>query len=548
MMLALVQQLVQVVVVNRTIPSSSLKNKENNNKRTRWNQQRFVLLYCHLLASLFYKNCFCSWSLSFCHHRHASTVHAFPVALLPTYTKIRSAAFKSLTWSNVCHHYQANIVLKNRKIKCVIFTTNKIVRFGTKLLPLQSQETDETWATAEHNSSFYEEVEPRDHSIFCKDQINVQVLPLLPSMKKSKNVAAFQIDATNLNENFTVVILSCNPLIYLVQNLLSEAECERYINYVSETTKENNNVNETKSTMEKQKRIMTRSNAPTASLDISKLWPLPFLSILSGLPPYLKLVQQEQLLNDASKHVTLSERILGTLQTIGPTIGITFLLMIMLSYCVVLPIVAAISSQSARTSVAVALNNDEDVEFVRPLVERVSFFASLSVLLLQQEALTSSSKTGRSISAGMKGNKDDKYYNCEYPITNWEAPVVTRYDPGALFSRHNDASLDGGIEWMDNGGQRVVTCICYLNTLNDGNGGETYFDQLKIAVTPKTGTALFFFPSNRTTWIIDDRTTHESIATRGTSVKWIVQLFGRALPVPVPLGLPLSFFEFYKNQ
>jgi hypothetical protein len=50
----------------------------------------------------------------------------------------------------------------------------------------------------------------------------------------------------------------------------------------------------------------------------------------------------------------------------------------------------------------------------------------------------------------------------------WEAPVVTRYDPGAIFARHDDA-------------------ICYLNSLEDGQGGETYFDQLQRRTFPPHG-------------------------------------------------------------
>jgi len=88
------------------------------------------------------------------------------------------------------------------------------------------------------------------------------------------------------------------------------------------------------------------------------------------------------------------------------------------------------------------------------------------------------------------------------------------------------------------GGQRVVTCICYLNAVTAG-GGETYFDKLGLTVTPETGKALIFFPADSKTWKADDRTTHESLPP--ASEKWIVQMFGRAERVPPPLGLPDSF-------
>jgi hypothetical protein len=124
---------------------------------------------------------------------------------------------------------------------------------------------------------------------------------------------------------------------------------------------------------------------------------------------------------------------------------------------------------------------------------------------------------------------------------HWEAPVVTRYAPnGARFARHNDASPTRGSEWTDQGGQRVVTCICYLTSLpsNETTGGETYFDVLDIAVRPTQGMALFFFPADSNTLVADDRTTHESLPTSPKHEKWIVQMFGRTQTVPPPLGLP----------
>jgi hypothetical protein len=135
---------------------------------------------------------------------------------------------------------------------------------------------------------------------------------------------------------------------------------------------------------------------------------------------------------------------------------------------------------------------------------------------------------------------DKIFEQTQHPWQCWEAPVVTRYDPGAIFARHGDASPIQGQEWRDQGGQRVVTCICYLNTLQEGEGGETYFDQVDIAVTPEAGKALFFFPADGLTWKADDRTTHESLPPVDKQ-KWIVQLFGRAKRVPPPLGLPDSF-------
>jgi hypothetical protein len=285
-------------------------------------------------------------------------------------------------------------------------------------------------------------------------------------LPKSQNVKSEQLQ-----------ILSEDPLIFLVPNLLTAEECRSYQDYV-------------------KGRSMTRSNPPAVSLDIAKLWPLPWLSLSAGIPQLLKLIDEKQ--RDGTNLDAFM-----VAKTVVPNIGLALAGMIALAWFVVLPIVRAISNASSRTSVAIALNQEYDIEFIRPLVERAC-------------------------AAGG-----------DFPWNHWEAPVVTRYDPGAIFSRHGDASPTFGSEWKDSGGQRIITCICYLNTLSEQEGGATYFDQLNLAVKPEAGTALFFFPADATTAKADDRTTHESLPPR--KEKWIVQLFGRIDRVPPPLGLPTSF-------
>ncbi|GAX09942.1 hypothetical protein FisN_11Lh070 [Fistulifera solaris] len=269
-------------------------------------------------------------------------------------------------------------------------------------------------------------------------------------------------------------ILSENPLVYTISNFLTEEECEAYQEYVKNLDDRN----------------MTRSNPPAVSLDAARLWPLPLLSLFAGIPPVLHLMEEQQTLP-----------LVDVIQVAVPNVALALAASGTLAYAVVLPLLRQIAKRSSRTSVAVALNTQADHSFIQTLVEKVG-------------ALT------------------------KHPWTNWEAPVVTRYDPGAIFSRHGDASPIRGEEWKDKGGQRVITCICYLNTLREG--GETFFDCLNIAVKPEAGKALFFFPADGVTWIADDRTTHESKPPIDEE-KWIVQMFGRAQRVPPPLGLADSF-------
>ena len=287
-------------------------------------------------------------------------------------------------------------------------------------------------------------------------------------------------------------ILSERPLVFLIRDLLSEDECVAYMDKVRELE-------------DRGDRPMTKSNPPEVSIRLDKLWPLPFLSLLAGLPPVLRALVDSggDLINSdgqvsgmaaSASALTIPEY---WIQNVLPPIGAAFAFMAVLAFGAV-PVIRFFSDESSRTSEALALNQKEDTAFVHDLVDRVA-------------AAT------------------------DHSWEKWEAPVVTRYAPGAVFAKHGDASPTKGSEWAHLGGQRVVTCITYLNDVADG--GETSFDKLGFAVTPKQGTALFFFPADPETLVADDYTTHESLPPQ--QPKWIVQMFGRVGPrVPPPLGMP----------
>ena len=284
------------------------------------------------------------------------------------------------------------------------------------------------------------------------------------------------VKALDVSNN--VVVLSTDPLIYIVPHLLSTNECDMYRQYVCDG------------------RNLTRSNPPQVSLDVQKLWPLPCLSLMAGIPPYFRLLE------GSTDKIVFRD----VTWAILPTMIVSFIAMGLFGFVIILPVIRKISDISSRTSDAVALNMKEDLHFIGPLIDRAT----------------------ASVYAG--------HLNRSFSRNNWEAPVVTRYDRGSIFAKHGDASPTRGSEWKDIGGQRLVTCICYLNTLNNGLGGETYFDKLNLRVRPQQGSALFFYPSNATSMEADERTTHESLPP--FEEKWIVQLFGRAELVPPPLGLP----------
>jgi hypothetical protein len=275
----------------------------------------------------------------------------------------------------------------------------------------------------------------------------------------------------------TAEILSEDPLVYVIPNLLSSQECQDLLQRSEEL---------------EQNRPMKQSNPPAVSLDVRKLWPLPFLSIGAGVPPILRNFEETSSFPSPSLAILL----------VLPPIAIALILCAVLAF-VAVPVVQRISDAKARTSLAMAWNQEEDISYVRTLVDRVC-------------------------------------ESTKHTWQDWEAPVFTRYPPGAIFSKHADASPTRGSEWEDEGGQRVVTCICYLNTV--AKGGETNFDQLGITVPPEQGSALVFFPSVLGDSLeADNRLTHESLVVEEGG-KCIIQMFGRVGPrVPPPLGLPDAY-------
>lgn len=60
---------------------------------------------------------------------------------------------------------------------------------------------------------------------------------------------------------------------------------------------------------------------------------------------------------------------------------------------------------------------------------------------------------------------------------------LLRYNPGDLFGAHRDA-VPGSADW------RRHSIVCYLNA--DYDGGETYFPDLDVMITPRPGYAVLF--------------------------------------------------------
>ena len=304
-----------------------------------------------------------------------------------------------------------------------------------------------------------------------------------------------------VDRSYDIKVLSSDPKVFVIPDFLSPEECQALIDRAKLISSSSNGNSESSPSRE-----MIKSNPPEVTISISKLWPLPILSFLAGIPPVIRLFTEKEYSSDIN--ISMNQIIQAAL----PNVAIAAVASVMLTL-LTFQLIRKVSSESSRTSDAMAFNHLEDIPFIHSLVSRVTAITEIP----------------------------------NYSWKNFEAPVITRYDTGAIFATHNDASPTKGSEWENLGGQRVVTIIMYLTTVE--NGGETSFDRLNIKVKPKQGTALVFYPADLETLDADDRTRHESKVTLdGEGEKWIVQMFGRVKRVPPPLGILDEFGDFVTSR
>jgi len=79
------------------------------------------------------------------------------------------------------------------------------------------------------------------------------------------------------------------------------------------------------------------------------------------------------------------------------------------------------------------------------------------------------------------------------PIENGEELNILHYVTGAEYRPHYDffAPEDSSSAvYLQDGGQRIATCIMYLNDVE--SGGETIFPEIDFTVTPRKGCAVYF--------------------------------------------------------
>jgi prolyl 4-hydroxylase len=110
-----------------------------------------------------------------------------------------------------------------------------------------------------------------------------------------------------------------------------------------------------------------------------------------------------------------------------------------------------------------------------------------------------------------------------YPWNYGEDFQVVRYSEGQYYRPHHDyhdPAYPGTMSVLARGGQRVMTVLIYLNTLEEGDGGATGFPRTRVTVVPEKGKALVFWnvmPDGR----LDESTYHEGLAPKNGKEKWI---------------------------
>ncbi len=112
-------------------------------------------------------------------------------------------------------------------------------------------------------------------------------------------------------------------------------------------------------------------------------------------------------------------------------------------------------------------------------------------------------------------------------LINAESFQVIHYDESQEYAAHFDGwdgSTDRGVRCMQRGGQRLVTCLIYLNNVDEGGG--TGFPKLDVEVSAKLGRMVIFHNCYSGT-----NQRHPDSLHRGSTVikgeKWAMNLWFR---------------------
>jgi len=116
------------------------------------------------------------------------------------------------------------------------------------------------------------------------------------------------------------------------------------------------------------------------------------------------------------------------------------------------------------------------------------------------------------------------------PLHYAEQLQVAKYGVGGKFGAHFDTydlTTVAGKKFYAEGGQRLYTALLYLNTVNAG--GETYFPELNLDISPTEGTLIVFENCRKGTNEAHPLSFHGSRELR-EGEKWIATLWFRERP------------------
>ncbi|MCI2398749.1 2OG-Fe(II) oxygenase [Aliiroseovarius subalbicans] len=123
------------------------------------------------------------------------------------------------------------------------------------------------------------------------------------------------------------------------------------------------------------------------------------------------------------------------------------------------------------------------------------------------------------------------------PPENCEPATLLHYQGEEEFKPHQDGFDPGGFSspHLLNGGQRVFTCLCYLN--DPPSGGHTTFPQLQLTVRPKLGRVLIFANTLPASDAIHPHAQHAGEPVK-EGEKWALTLWWREAAYHVPRSYP----------
>jgi prolyl 4-hydroxylase len=124
------------------------------------------------------------------------------------------------------------------------------------------------------------------------------------------------------------------------------------------------------------------------------------------------------------------------------------------------------------------------------------------------------------------------------PLENAESFQVVHYGPAQEYAPHYDAwvaETEAGRRCMEKGGQRLVTCLLYLNNVEAGGG--TSFPKLDMEVRPHKGRMVIFHNCHPGQNVRHPNSLHGGMPVLAGE-KWACNLWFRERQFQLPTAVP----------